>query len=1420
MKNRNPIRKPYSGAIALITMCFCSASLQADLINQTVSQGSANAAGWNAAVWGTPAAAPVPGNDYLIPSGTTLRTPNYATNMAFPGDTLISTNGGTLAMKHSAGVASANFILGPSSLGHFGGSGSTGVAPSPIGGNLLAAGSITYNASGTTTPQPRHLTLLATMTGAGDFNIGNCYTSVVYLANNGVGYSGNWNNTGGRLVILGGTAPLGSGIVNLANDTNTLTLNATNDMVLTNQVMGFGGVIKANTNTVLMPGSYAFTGGLTSQNGTLVLTGTGAQTSTVVDDNGILLVANAASIPFGSTLRVVCNNPDTGRLELSNNVTLSIGTPIELSMRNTNYPALVSSSGNNVVHDPIAIQSGGGYVGIQVDAGATLDLVGGVSSLATSGRNFTLLGDGNGTVTGPVDNGSASSLALNKTGNGTWTLNNFNTYSGATLVSGGTLRLGASSSIAFSSAIGVENTGKLDASQIPGGLPLNFNQVLRGTGAVIGDVTTSAGSLIEVGFYNQYGQLSLSNNLVLNGGETNRFEIGGSNDVLNVAGTITLNGNTTILVAAPEAWIENGTYRLVNYSGTLQGAGSLTLVAPPTRQTFTLVTSTPGQINLAISGNPLTLTWSGDHTANLWDIGASMNWNAQTEMFFNGDDVVFTDAGSANPDIEVVAPVSVGSMLVNNSAKAYAFTNSPISSYGNLTKKGTEALVLANDCNFRGLITVEAGTLSIGNGGATGALGTGAITNNGEILVNRFSGGVTLQGEISGAGTIRVTGGETNFNLTVRGTNTYTGLTTIETNCALTVQNNSALGNPVAGTKVLAGGRLGITTMGPWSIAEPIEINGDGLVGFPGALYLNTISNLATFAGPITVGSAARIRVVNNYAQLVLNNTVIGNQTPLMLSSEGTGTQIIFNNTLSLGNEAVLTKNGSGAAILAGQSNLCGSTVIDAGSLVIAATNAPAIGDVTVNAGILQIGDGGPNGSFPTGLINLAGSGSSLRFDSSNQITLNREIFGAGGMAKYNSNTVVILSSNSFAGNVLSGSGSPSPNGRGAGIIELRHQYGLGDGLAYKTVQLLRAELQLTGGLTLPGAISYEISGGRFVNSEGAGLIPIRNTAGNNVIDGSIFLIGGAGNAEIAADGGSLTLNGSITANATGRVLLLSGTGNGIINGTLYNNGANLPALTKQGSGTWTLNSYNDYSGATVIEGGTLVLGASAMLAGTPSITLLSNAVLKVTAMPGGLALGSQTLRGNGTVQGDVATAGIVSPGTSVGTLNITGSIFLGSETVMELNRAGTPNGDLLAAASITMGGVLTITNIGPDLQPGDTFNLFDGTLSGMFFATNLPALTSPDYFWDFTQFATQGIIKVGSTTAAPPTILPPAIVGTNIVLTLNSVAGFTYHLEASPAVLPVDWQIIESKPGGGVLTFTIPINPAGAPRFFHINVE
>ncbi|MGH7977687.1 MAG: hypothetical protein ACREDS_10750 [Limisphaerales bacterium] len=164
--------------------------------------------------------------------------------------------------------------------------------------------------------------------------------------------------------------------------------------------------------------------------------------------------------------------------------------------------------------------------------------------------------------------------------------------------------------------------------------------------------------------------------------------------------------------------------------------------------------------------------------------------------------------------------------------------------------------------------------------------------------------------------------------------------------------------------------------------------------------------------------------------------------------------------------------------------------------------------------------------------------------------------------------------------------------------------------------------------------------------------------------------------------------------------------------------------------------------------------------------------------------------------------------------------LALSGTTVMELNRTNTPNADLISAATLAFGGALTVTNIGGMLQAGDSFQIFSGTIIGTFEATNLPALSSNQY-WD-TSLLSSGIIKVSANTASTPIIMSPSISGTNFTLQVNSSqSGFNYVLQKTPALAPATWTGVQTNAGtGGTLNFSFPIAPGNPQQFFRIQAQ
>jgi autotransporter-associated beta strand protein len=120
----------------------------------------------------------------------------------------------------------------------------------------------------------------------------------------------------------------------------------------------------------------------------------------------------------------------------------------------------------------------------------------------------------------------------------------------------------------------------------------------------------------------------------------------------------------------------------------------------------------------------------------------------------------------------------------------------------NLVKTGTGTLEISTTVNSTGTTTISQGTLRVGNGGAAGALPTGAITDNGNLEFKR-SDTVTISAAITGSGAVTNAGTGT-LNLT--GTQAYS---TLNVNSGITNLSRTLTG--ASPTINVQGGQLNVS---------------------------------------------------------------------------------------------------------------------------------------------------------------------------------------------------------------------------------------------------------------------------------------------------------------------------------------------------------------------------------------------------------------------------------------------------------------------------------------------------------------------------------------------------------------------------------------------------------------------------------
>jgi autotransporter-associated beta strand protein len=200
-------------------------------------------------------------------------------------------------------------------------------------------------------------------------------------------------------------------------------------------------------------------------------------------------------------------------------------------------PAVQSISGINTLSGPIQLFVGGSYWRVEVDSGK-LNVTGPVINSSSGSHALDFIGAGDGEWFSGITEGPTTSVYMD--GTGTWTLSGTNTYSGLTQVASG--RLIVNGQIRSLSA-----------------LTVNFGATLGGTGIISSPVEILAQGTLSPGA--SIGTLTVSNNLSLDAGSTNVFEVNGdtlAHDMVTGVTSLTYGGNLVISLSGSGTALVNG----------------------------------------------------------------------------------------------------------------------------------------------------------------------------------------------------------------------------------------------------------------------------------------------------------------------------------------------------------------------------------------------------------------------------------------------------------------------------------------------------------------------------------------------------------------------------------------------------------------------------------------------------------------------------------------------------------------------------------------------------------------------------------------------------------------------------------------------------------------------------------------------
>lgn len=484
--------------------------------------------------------------------------------------------------------------------------------------------------------------------------------------------------------------------------------------------------------------------------------------------------------------------------------------------------------------------------------------------------------------------------------------------------------------------------------------------------------------------------------------ETSVFRIGGAvQDFVQVteAGGLQVGGTAPekhVIQIVREGKIANGRYPLIGFTGTIggQGLAGLQLAEIPGRITETLeINAANSTIDLVISGAE-GVTWSGAANS-LWN-KHDTNWKlgdtSTATQFMDADDVKFDDSAAGTTNVITVSEAVAPGAVTVDASENYSFSGAGISFNGPLTKKGTGTLAIANAITSSSGVAVQGGTLSVGDGGAVGSLGSGPVTlsNGGQLLVNR-NGDVTLPNAISGSGSIGKLGAGT---LTISSPVSLSGVTLATGRIAA---GRSGLFPSVA---IAAGASLDYKGFSPGSTPPTISgngVNGEGAILNTGVAF--SMQETLVLGGDASVGgnmgmmSRGPVTYYDpypaSYPCSISGNyklTKVGSGTFSFYKTTVTVKDIVINEGSILADHFSTINNTNPGTITInnGASLEFGNTFTISNPSVTGATCAKPI---LLNGGTLAVSGGPFHGlSIPSG-VQLSGPGGTLiadRFPSSN----------------------------------------------------------------------------------------------------------------------------------------------------------------------------------------------------------------------------------------------------------------------------------------------------------------------------------------------------------------------------------------------------------------------------------------------------
>lgn len=641
--------------------------------------------------------------------------------------------------------------------------------------------------------------------------------------------------------------------------------------------------------------------------------------------------------------------------------------------------------------------------------------------------------------------------------------------------------------------------------------------------------------------------------------------------------------------------------------------------------------------------------------------------------------------------------------------------NSKLTTNSNDFANGTAFASITFDANA-GAFVLSGNQIALGSAGVINDDASTQTINLALSLANATTfnanaGSLIIGGAISGLGGINKTGANT---LTLSGTNSYTGVTTISNGIlsVATIGNGGTAGNlgqagTAASNLVLSGGTLQYTgatastnrnftlTNGTTSSIDvttnTLTISGAS-IATTGALtkagagtLILTGANLNT--GITTVSAGTLSLSGNGSLASAVNLSTTGAQfnisaiTPTGISLSSLDS--VTGTTLALGAKTLTVGSSDAAATIAGAITGTGGGLTKTGSniLTLSGTNT-FTGATTLQAGTLFLNSANALGG--NGAVSFTGG--TLRYSANNTSDLSGRLTLGSGTIRLDTN-----GQNVTWASAISATQSGGLEKSGLGTLTLN------GGNAYTGTTTLSAGTLAVGNNTALGTSSIALNGGSLVASGAA------RTLSNGIT------VGAASTLDTAALG--ISLSGNITTSATaGSVnLTLDGSSNGLLSGTISQTAGNPLNLIKAGSSTWTIRGNNSFAGQTTLNAGTLRLenaNALGTRGGADTVTLaggnLQLAADSSSTFGAGSGFGT-TITGNSTITLDRLTSGAA-------TTTQIGGLTMGAQTLTLARGANVTSG----TAKLVISGASSVFNANPIFDVGSNTELvFASNMTG-----------------------------------------------------------------------------------------------------------